>query len=306
MALTIDLAGQVALVTGGARGVGRGITDRLLAAGATVAVAGRTAPDDLPDGVTFHAADVRDAEAAPAARRRRGRRATAGSTSLVNNAGGSPSVAAADASPRFSTRIVELNLLSALHLSTAARPALADAGGSIVNITSLSGAAALPRHRRLRRGQGRAGQPDPDPRHGVGAGRCGSTRCRPGWSGPSCSTTTTAGPTGAAAAEATVPMGRAATPAEVGDAVVFLASPLAAYVTGADLAGPRRRRGHRPPHHPRPLRPWGQSGAGGVQPSVHEDRVLPARVGAGTRRTGSPAAGSPSSTSAPSGAYWRM
>ena len=51
-----------ALVTGGARGVGAGITDRLLAAGATVVVCGRTdpGPGALPDGVAFHACDVTD------------------------------------------------------------------------------------------------------------------------------------------------------------------------------------------------------------------------------------------------------
>ncbi|HEV7721034.1 MAG TPA: SDR family oxidoreductase [Iamia sp.] len=233
MALTIDLTGQVALVTGGAQGVGRGITDRLLAAGATVAVAARNEPADLPAGVSFHAGDVRDPSVAPelvaSVLDAHGRLDL-----LVNNAGGSPSVAAAEASPRFSTRIIELNLLAALHLSTAAHPTLAAAGGSIVNITSLSG---------LRPSPGTAA-------YGAAkAGLLNLTRTlamewapevrvnavSPGMVRTELFDDYYGGPEGAAAAEATVPMGRAASPAEVGDAVVFLASPLAAYVTGADI-----------------------------------------------------------------------
>jgi NAD(P)-dependent dehydrogenase (short-subunit alcohol dehydrogenase family) len=234
VAVTIDLAGQVALVTGGARGVGRGITERLLAAGATVAIAGRTEPEDLPEGVTFHAADVRDAEAAgPLVAEvvdAHGRLDL-----LVNNAGGSPSVAAADASPRFSLRIVELNLLSALHLCHAARPALAEAHGSIVNVTSLSGRRPSPgtaaygaaKAGLLNLTQTLAMEWAPEVRvNAVSAGMV-RTEVFDDYYG---------GPEGAAAAEATVPMGRAASPQDVGDAVVFLASPLAAYVTGADLA----------------------------------------------------------------------
>src|SRR4051812_19348108 len=104
MTITIDLSGQVALVTGGARGVGRGITDRLVDAGATVVVCGRNEPaESLPDGVTFAPADVREAPQVAAL--------VAGIVTdhgrldiVVNNAGGSPSTPAADASPRYSER----------------------------------------------------------------------------------------------------------------------------------------------------------------------------------------------------------
>lgn len=134
----IDLGDQVAIVTGGTRGLGRQIAQALLRAGAAVTVCGRTEPDDLPEGLTFRAADIRDPEQAQAlvdgVVERHGRLDI-----LVNNAGGSPQ-APATASPRFFDSIVKLNLHSAMYMSQSAYAHMAKAGaGSIVNIASVSG-----------------------------------------------------------------------------------------------------------------------------------------------------------------------
>ena len=62
----LDLSGRVAIVTGGTRGVGRGIATRLLDAGADVVVCGRHAPEEpvRSNGreARFVAADVREIE----------------------------------------------------------------------------------------------------------------------------------------------------------------------------------------------------------------------------------------------------
>ena len=141
MSAATDLDGRVVLVTGGARGIGRGITDRLLAAGAEVVVCGRSQPDELArGGRDFVGADVRDAEEVDglvaAVAEHYGRLDV-----VVNNAGGSPVADAATAAPAFSTAIIALNLMAPLFVSQAANRVMQDQdeGGAIVNIGSLSG-----------------------------------------------------------------------------------------------------------------------------------------------------------------------
>jgi NAD(P)-dependent dehydrogenase (short-subunit alcohol dehydrogenase family) len=136
MSSPLDFTGRVVLITGGSRGIGRGIAEAFLASGADVAVCGRKAPDELPSAggksAIFVGADVRDAEQVEKmvdeVIERLGRLDV-----LVNNAGGAPFAEAATVSPRFSEKIVQLNLTAALHCAQQANRVMQgqDTGGSM-------------------------------------------------------------------------------------------------------------------------------------------------------------------------------
>ena len=231
----LNMTGRVALVTGGSRGVGRGIAARFLDAGADVVIAGRNQPDAVPQGVFFVAADVRDADQVDAlvaaAVDRFGRLDV-----LVNNAGGSPPADSATASPRFSTAIVTLNLLAPLFCAQRANAIMQEQpeGGTIVNIASVSGMRPSPQTAAY--GAAKAGLINltqtlamewaPKVRvNSVTAGLVETEQSNAFYGDEA----------GVAAVGKTVPMQRMATPADIGDACVFLASPLASYVTGSNL-----------------------------------------------------------------------
>jgi NAD(P)-dependent dehydrogenase (short-subunit alcohol dehydrogenase family) len=231
--ISVDLTGRVALVTGGTKGIGAAIADRLAEAGATVVVCGRNEP--AASAHQFLACDVRDPDLVDAmvaaVVAEHGRLDIA-----VNNAGGGPYVPAAEASARFTEAIVRLNLLGAIQVCQAANSVMQDQadGGSIVNITSVSGVRPSP---------GSAA---------YGAAKAGLTSYTRSvaveWAPKVRVNTVTGGliltedsldhyggEEGVARVAATVPLARFGTPADMADAVVFLAGPMAAYVTGADL-----------------------------------------------------------------------
>ncbi len=235
----LDMSGKTVIVTGGTKGVGRGIALRYLEAGADVVVCARKPPETpVAHGertALFVAADVREVDpidtVVKAATERFGRLDV-----LINNAGGTPYALAATASPRYSTSIIALNLLAPLHFATRANAVMQtqDSGGAIVNIASVSGTRPSPGTAAY--GAAKAGllnltqslAVEWAPRVRVNAITAGLLRTEQ-------AELHYGNEAGIAAVAATVPLGRMGEPDDVADTCLYLTSPLARYVSGANI-----------------------------------------------------------------------
>jgi NAD(P)-dependent dehydrogenase (short-subunit alcohol dehydrogenase family) len=232
----LDFSDSVVLVTGGTKGIGRGIVDRFAAGGAAVVTCARNAPaSELGLGVEVVIADIRDpgeiTRLVAHVHERLGRLDV-----LVNNAGGSPPADSGTASPRFSEAIVRLNLLAPLWLAQAANAIMQqqDSGGVIVNIASVSGLRPSPNT--VAYGAAKAGLINMTETLAVEwAPKVRVNAVTPGYIETEQAPLFYGDEAGIARVAATVPIGRLGTPLDVAAACLFLASPLAAYVSGANL-----------------------------------------------------------------------
>ena len=236
----LNFSGKAVIVTGGGKGIGKGISECFLAAGADVLICGRSEPEALPcaDGKTAHffTCDVRDMAQIEACVERAVELFGAIDV-LVNNAGGAPFADAATVSPRFSESIIQLNLIAPLNFSQAVNRVMQTqgGGGSIVNIASVStirpspGTAAYGAAKAGLVNLGGSLAVEWAPKVRVNAVIVGLTRTEQAH-------LHYGDEEGIAAVGATIPLGRMAVPEDIGNACLFLASSAASYVSGTSFA----------------------------------------------------------------------
>lgn len=251
------LAGRTALITGGGTGIGFGIAESLGALGCRVALASRKL-DRLEDAAarlrargvdaSAHQLDVRDparvAEVVQEVRERHGRLDV-----LVNNAAGNFYAPSESLSPNAWRSVVEIDLFGTFYCSQAVLPIMREqGGGSIVSVSmtlhyrawpqmahavaAKSGIDALTRTLAVEWApygvRVNAVAPGPIPTEGV----------RKAFTPPPGSGVDpifAAEEAMRAYAARAIPLGRFGDPRDIGNAVAFLVSPAAAWITGTIL-----------------------------------------------------------------------
>ncbi|MFI6516172.1 glucose 1-dehydrogenase [Spirillospora sp. NPDC050679] len=232
------LQDKVVIVTGGARGLGAAAARRMARDGARLVVTDLLAEEGEKTaagiGGLFVEHDVTSADGwtavVEAALERFGR-----VDGLVNNAGIASSSLIENESLEYFEKVLKINLTGVfLGLKAVIEPMKAAGGGSIVNISSAAGLTALP----LTSGYG-ASKWGVRGLTKIAAVELGRYRIRVNSVHPGMTYTPMTAEHGAQVGEGNFPLsalGRVGVPEEIGEAVSFLVSDAASYMTGAEVA----------------------------------------------------------------------
>ena len=235
----LDLTGRVVVVTGAGGGIGAGIAQRMVAAGALVVAHTRSSPvDDLVGHSGGQVTEVRadlTAEDGPAAVVDAAREQHGRIDALVNNAGIQPVAPFTDLDDQQWAEMIDTNLTAVHRLTQAAASAMRDQGdgGAIVHVASIEARHPTPVHGHY--ATSKAGLVMHAKAAALAWGPYGIrvNSVSPGLI--DCGGLEEDWPEGVQRWMAAVPLGRIGTSEDVGDACVFLCSDLARWITGADL-----------------------------------------------------------------------
>lgn len=235
-----DLSGRLAVVTGGAAGIGRAISQVLAEAGAKVVIADRN-PDAVHalatelDAIPL-ALDVTDAAAAEAAAARLA--ADHGPAAiLVNNAGIVQNGPALDIALSDWQRVIDVDLNGVFYTSRAfGRHMVAAGRGAVINTSSMAAEIVVHPQPQIAYNAAKAGVNMITKSLAVEwAGKVRVNAVAPGYTATELTLLGRSKPEWFNTWLAGIPMGRLADPREVALAVAFLASDAASYITGTVL-----------------------------------------------------------------------
>ena len=229
----LSLAGETVLVTGASGNIGRGIARRLAEAGARVAVhyhrdesSAKRLAGELGSGVVVQA-DLGDADAVDAMIN------ASRPTMVVNNAAAQPVQALGEMGVADWRSVMSANLDGAFLVTQCAARSWGDAGGVIVNIASIEGSDPATGHAHYATSKAglimfsRAAALEYGPAgirvNCVSPGLIDRDGLAADW------------PDGVARWQARAPLGRLGTAKDVADAVLFLLSPAARWISGTNL-----------------------------------------------------------------------
>jgi NAD(P)-dependent dehydrogenase (short-subunit alcohol dehydrogenase family) len=241
----ISLEGQVAVVTGGSRGIGKAIALAFAHAGADVVVAAR-AKDDLWSTATEIerlgrrglpvVTDVAD----PAAVHNlidRTIEAFGGFDILVNNAGAAPFSATIETMrPEGFEKYFRVNFMSAWYATRAAGPVLLKRGaGCVLNVASVAAFIGSPGITYYASAKAALIGLTRTVAHEWAASGVRVNAIAPGWIDTEMNAFLRSNPELERTILSQIPMGRWGTVEEVADAALFLCSPAASFITGTTL-----------------------------------------------------------------------
>jgi 3-oxoacyl-[acyl-carrier protein] reductase len=244
VALTIDLSGRVALITGASRGIGRAAAEMLARAGARVAVNSSRPGAAAEAVVAAIRAAGHEALAAPAdvSDPAQASRLVEGVVQawgrldiLVNNAGIWEEDEAGAGDLEVWDRTLAVNLRGAYLVTDAAIPHLAKQRGAIVFVSSTAGQRGEARHSAYASSKGALISYTKSLAAELGPRGVRVNCLAPGWVATDMTAETLSDPSARAEIERTIPLGRVADPQEIAGSILFLVSNLASFVQGEVL-----------------------------------------------------------------------